>query len=82
MNSSKVSQLVVESCWMSRGLNDKSGNPSYNCLAAIDYKCRFRYFGIVSGINADQSCQRCCQIYICPPGVVWLRTPGSIFGRS
>ncbi|KAE8964051.1 hypothetical protein PR003_g25871 [Phytophthora rubi] len=38
-----------------QGFYDKSGKPAYNCLAAIDYRYKFRYIGVFSGSNSDQS---------------------------
>ncbi|KAF4127635.1 DDE superfamily endonuclease [Phytophthora infestans] len=37
------------------GFYDKSGKPSYNCSAAIDYRYKFHYLGVFSGSNSDQS---------------------------
>ncbi|EGZ25408.1 hypothetical protein PHYSODRAFT_311881 [Phytophthora sojae] len=41
--------------WSALGFYDKSGAPSYNCLAAIDYRKKFCYLGVFSGSNSDQS---------------------------
>ncbi|OWZ03452.1 hypothetical protein PHMEG_00024817 [Phytophthora megakarya] len=57
---------------------DKSGNTSYNCLAAIDYWGKSRYCGVFSGSNSNQSMWNQSEIlgsrarYLCPPGINWL----------
>ncbi|OWY97974.1 hypothetical protein PHMEG_00031374 [Phytophthora megakarya] len=38
-----------------QGFYDKSGKLSYNCLAAVDHRWKFGYFGVFSGSNSDQS---------------------------
>ncbi|OWY94892.1 hypothetical protein PHMEG_00035252 [Phytophthora megakarya] len=60
------------------GFYDKSGNPSYNCLAAIDFLGKFRYVGVFSGSNSDQPMWNQSDVlgprarYLCPPGINWL----------
>ncbi|POM67022.1 Hypothetical protein PHPALM_17034 [Phytophthora palmivora] len=64
------------------GFYDKSGKPSYNCLAAIDYRYKSRYIGVFSGSNSDQSMWNQSAVLgarareICPPGVNWLGDAG------
>ncbi|KAE9242772.1 hypothetical protein PF004_g6463 [Phytophthora fragariae] len=64
------------------GVYDKNWNPSYNCLAAIDYRGKFRYFGVFSGSNSDQGMWNQSQLlgprarYVCPPGINWLADAG------
>ncbi|KAE8884242.1 hypothetical protein PF003_g31611 [Phytophthora fragariae] len=64
------------------GFYDKSGKPSYNCLAAIDYRNKFRYIGVFSGSNSDQSMWNQSEVlgararHICPPGINWLGDSG------
>ncbi|KAF4146527.1 DDE superfamily endonuclease [Phytophthora infestans] len=65
-----------------QGFYDKSGKPSYNCLAAIDFRYKFRYIGVFSGSNSDQSMWNQSVVLgarardICPPGVNWLGDAG------
>ncbi|POM67209.1 Hypothetical protein PHPALM_16829 [Phytophthora palmivora] len=64
------------------GFYDKSGKPAYNCLAAIDYRNKFRYIGVFSGSNSDQSMWNQSQVlgararYVCSPGINWLGDSG------
>ncbi|OWZ02391.1 hypothetical protein PHMEG_00026059 [Phytophthora megakarya] len=66
----------------SLGFYDISGNPSYNCLAAIDYRYKFRYLGVFSGSNSDQSMWNQSAVLgarareLCPPGINWLGDAG------
>ncbi|KAI9994213.1 hypothetical protein PInf_016781 [Phytophthora infestans] len=68
--------------WGALGFYDKSGKPSYNCLAAIDFRYKFRYIGVFSGSNSDQSMWNQSVVLgarardICPPGVNWLGDAG------
>ncbi|EEY64693.1 uncharacterized protein PITG_16122 [Phytophthora infestans T30-4] len=68
-----------------QGFYDKSGKPSYNCLAAIDFRYKFRYIGVFSGSNSDQSMWNQSVVLgarardICPPGVNWLGDAGFKF---
>ncbi|POM65061.1 Hypothetical protein PHPALM_19301 [Phytophthora palmivora] len=41
-------------CHAIKGFYDKNGKTSYNCLAAVDYREKFRYLGVFSGSNSDQ----------------------------
>ncbi|GMF24076.1 unnamed protein product [Phytophthora fragariaefolia] len=56
------------------GFYDKSGKPAYNCLAAIDYRNKFRYIGVFSGRNSDQSMWNQSEVlgararHLCPRG--------------
>ncbi|KAF4146882.1 DDE superfamily endonuclease [Phytophthora infestans] len=65
-----------------QGFYDKSGKPSYNCLAAIDYRYKFRYLGVFSGSNSDQSMWNQSAVLgahareLCPPGINWLSDAG------
>lgn len=65
-----------------QGFYDKSGKPSYNCLAAIDYRKKFCYLGVFSGSNSDQSMWNQSEVLgprareICPPGINWLGDSG------
>ncbi|ETO83254.1 hypothetical protein F444_02683 [Phytophthora nicotianae P1976] len=65
-----------------QGFYDKSGKPSYNCLAAIDYRFKFRYLGVFSGSNSDQSMWNQSAVLgarareLCPPGINWLGDAG------
>ncbi|EEY62421.1 uncharacterized protein PITG_14865 [Phytophthora infestans T30-4] len=60
----------------------QSGKPSYNCLAAIDYRYKFRYLGVFSGSNSDQSMWNQSAVLgahareLCPPGINWLGDAG------
>jgi hypothetical protein len=64
------------------GFYDKKGNPAYNCLACIDYRLKFRYFGVFSGSNSDQSMWNQSDVLgsrardLCPPGINWLGDSG------
>ncbi|KUF82491.1 hypothetical protein AM588_10000393 [Phytophthora nicotianae] len=64
------------------GFYDKSGKPSYNCLAVIDYRFKFRYLGVFSGSNSDQSMWNQSAVLgarareLCPPGINWLGDAG------
>ncbi|GMF30405.1 unnamed protein product [Phytophthora fragariaefolia] len=65
-----------------QGFYDKSGKPSYNCLAAIGYHSKFRYLGIFSRSNSDQSMWNPSAVLgararkLCPPGINWLGDAG------
>ncbi|KAJ8571461.1 hypothetical protein ON010_g5375 [Phytophthora cinnamomi] len=65
-----------------QGFYDKSGKPSYNRLAAIDYRYKFRYLGVFSGSNSDQSIWNQSAVLgtrareLCPPGINWLGDAG------
>ncbi|EGZ22776.1 hypothetical protein PHYSODRAFT_310533 [Phytophthora sojae] len=48
------------------GFYDKSGKPSYNCLAAIDYRNKFRYIGVFSGSKHLTRKQRCYNYHLFP----------------
>eukprot|EP00644_Phytophthora_capsici_P001597 jgi/Phyca11/131752/e_gw1.112.38.1 len=55
------------------GFYDKSGKPSYFCLAAINHCSKFRYIGGFSGSNSDQSESLALVPVIClHQGINWL----------
>ncbi|KAF4145796.1 DDE superfamily endonuclease [Phytophthora infestans] len=64
------------------GFYDKSGKPSYNCLATIDHRNKFRYIGVFSGSNSDRSMWNQSKIlgararHLCPLGINWLGGAG------
>ncbi|KAJ8564267.1 hypothetical protein ON010_g7078 [Phytophthora cinnamomi] len=65
-----------------KGFYDKSEKLSYNCLASIDYRYKFRYLGVFSGSNSDQSMWNQSAVLgarareLCPPGINWLGDAG------
>ncbi|OWZ04919.1 hypothetical protein PHMEG_00023089 [Phytophthora megakarya] len=64
------------------GILRQSGRPSYSCLAAIDYRYKFRYLGVFSDSNSDQSIWNQSAVLgarareLCPPGINWLGDAG------
>ncbi|EEY69662.1 uncharacterized protein PITG_19043 [Phytophthora infestans T30-4] len=60
------------------------GKPSYNCLAAIDHRNKFRHIGVFSGSNSDQSMWNQSEIlgarvlHLSPPGINWLGDAGRL----
>ncbi|EEY66717.1 uncharacterized protein PITG_17269 [Phytophthora infestans T30-4] len=75
---------TVEWDAMQLGFYDKSGKPSYNCLATIDHRNKFRYIGVFSGSNSDRSMWNQSKIlgararHLCPLGINWLGGAGHL----